>query len=65
MVATPLRAVYDGDEVKCPCGRTIAVAVVPARTGARVPCKSCGRWVELDLPERHRGSSPRYPMLGG
>lgn len=51
MPAKPtIEARYEGDEVRCgQCGRVVAMAVVPSKRGARVPCKSCGDWVDLPL----------------
>ena len=61
-----IEAGYVGDEVHCGrCGRVIAVGVVPAREGAKVPCKACGEWVQLGLPHSSPLPRPsRYPLGG-
>ena len=62
-----IEADYVGDEVRCgQCHRVIAVGVVPARAGAKVPCKSCSEWVELGLPQvtPRPPRSTRFPLGG-
>lgn len=45
-------AVRDGDWTRCgACGTRIALGIAPVREGARLPCKSCGTWNRLTVPE--------------
>lgn len=49
-------AVRDGDWKRCgACGSHMALGVEAIRKGARLPCKTCGVWNRLDVPEAIEG----------